>query len=109
MERMIRQAPIQPSAGTITDLYAVPSGFESIIASIIVCNIDDTNSATFKIRKALDGAANAASQAGWDDAELGPNETMVISPAYTLGGADKIRCSSSTGTVTFDANGTEVN
>lgn len=109
MERMIRQAPIMPSSGVMTDLYAVPSGFESVIASIIVCNTDDSNSASFKIRKALDGATDATNQAGWDDAELGPNETIVISPAYTLGGADKIRCSSSTGTVVFDANGTEVN
>lgn len=105
---MISQAPIKPGAGSEQTLYTTPAGYESVIASIIVCNTSSTDSDTFRLRKSKGGAATDISQSQYEAQEIGPGETFILSPAYTLTAGDLLRVRSVGGNVTFDINGTEV-
>lgn len=108
-ERMISLAPVQPVINNVeSDIYTVPAGVEAVISSLVICNVSATLPAKVNVRKAKGGAATNINQSGLRNQLVGPEETMVFSPAYTLAVGDKIRVSSDTGTVVFDVNGSEV-
>ena len=107
-ERHISQAPIQPGATTEADLYTVPSGFEAIISTLMICNNHATASDTFRVRKALNGAATNVNQSWFNEVPIGPGESMKLDAGMTLGDTDVIRVRSVGGNVVFDIGGVEV-
>lgn len=107
-ERMVSQAPIQPGAAAETDLYAVPAGYEFVLASITICNTSATVADNYRLRKALAGAVSALNQSWAADQPIGPGETIIFSNAATLKATDKIRVRSTLGNCVFDIAGAEV-
>lgn len=107
MERMGILGQQAPAANTLTDLYTVPAGTQSVISSVVVCNRGATTAA-FRLSAAPLGAGDAPAQALYFDTPIGPGETFIASFAGTLGQTDKIRCRGDTANLSFNCFGSEV-
>lgn len=99
-----KTAQLAPAATTLSTLYTCPSSTTAAVR-VTVCNRSTATS--FRLSLAPLGAADATSQYLYYDLALAANDTFVT-PILTLTATDLIRCYSTSGNVTFTANGIEV-
>lgn len=101
---------LKPSAGTLSDLYTVPSNTETVISTITIANMGPT-STTYRIAIAKDGAATGISsmeQYLVYDTTVPALDSLALTLGITLNAADVIRVESYSGLVAFQVFGSEV-
>ncbi len=96
-----------PAATTDFNLYTVSGSKQAIINCITVAN-RDANSATYRISVRPDGATLTTDHYIAYDVEVGSNLSVALNLGITLDTNDVITVQSSSGTVTFNAYGVEI-
>ncbi len=96
-----------PSATTNTNLYTVPAQKDAILSSIVVTNQAGT-SATYRIAIRPDGETIAAKHYIAYDRTIGANATETHTIGVTMDAADIVTIYASTGTMSFNAFGVEI-
>ena len=99
----------QKSPAAITDfnLYTVSGSKQAIINCITVAN-RDANSATYRISVRPDGATLTTDHYIAYDVQVGSNLSVALNLGITLDTNDVITVQSSSGLVTFNAYGVEI-
>jgi hypothetical protein len=88
-----------PSAGTLTPLYAVPTGKRAMVSSLLACN-QARSDTIFRVSIAPSAAADTASQYIYYDHPLHGSRTFVATIGLTLPAGTVIRVYTA-GTVSF--------
>jgi hypothetical protein len=96
-----------PPGGVLTDLYTVPPGTQTVVASVIVCNQLSTGG-RFRISHAVGGAADTPSQYLAFDTRISPNDTVILTMGIGMQPGDKLRVQSNSGGLSFNATGDEI-
>lgn len=96
-----------PAATTEADLYTVPASTSTIVSSISIAN-RGTAIATYRISTSATGSATATKDYVVYDANINPNQTIVLTLGLTLATTDKVRVYGSTADLSFQAFGTQV-
>lgn len=101
---------VEPSATTLTTLYTVPSATQTVVSSISVCNraAATTSTPTFRIAIRPGGASIADQHYLVFDAQIGANDTIILTVGVTLGAGDVISVYSSNADTAFQAFGSEL-
>jgi hypothetical protein len=96
-----------PAAATDFNLYTVSGSKQAIINCITVAN-RDANSATYRISVRPDGATLTTDHYIAYDVQVGSNLSVALNLGITLDTNDVITVQSSSGLVTFNAYGVEI-
>lgn len=96
-----------PAATTDFNLYTVSGSKQAIINCITVAN-RDANSATYQISIRPDGATKTNDHYIAYDVQVGSNLSVALNLGITLDTNDVITVQSSSGLVTFNAYGVEI-
>jgi glucose-6-phosphate dehydrogenase assembly protein OpcA len=96
-----------PSATTATTLYTVPSSTYTVVSTITVAN-RATGSATYRIAIRPDGATLANQHYIAYDATVLANDTVALTLGLTADAADIIEVYASSGNLSFNAFGSEI-
>jgi hypothetical protein len=96
-----------PAATTDFNLYTVSGSKQAIINCITVAN-RDANSATYRISVRPDGATLTNDHYLAYDVQVGSNLSVALNLGITLDTNDVITVQSSSGLVTFNAYGVEI-
>jgi len=96
-----------PAATTDFNLYTVSGSKQTIINCITVAN-RDANSATYQISVRPDGATKTTDHYIAYDVQVGSNLSVALNLGITLDTNDVITVQSSSGLVTFNAYGVEI-
>lgn len=96
-----------PAANTPNNIYTVTGSKDAVVSSIIVAN-RDANSATYRIAVRPDGATLADIHYIAYDVQVGSNLSVALNLGLTLNTDDVITVQSSSGLVTFNVYGTEI-
>ena len=103
--RVLGQA--NPQEHTLTTLYTVPSGTQTIISTITVCN-QSANTGTFKLAVRPFGAAIDPKHYINYDTPLPGNDSISVKVAMTLGATDVVSVNASSSLISFNAFGSEL-
>lgn len=95
------------SATSATALYTVPSGKSTVISTVAVCN-QSGGSLTYKISTRPSGEALAAKHYIAYDSTVSANDTTFITVGITLQAGAILEVSSSSGSMSFTAYGSEI-
>lgn len=98
---------VNPSATTATSLYTVGAGKSAVISTITVCNQASTT-ATYRIAIRPAAATLAALHYISYDATVAANDTTAITIGVTLAATDVVTVYASSGTLSFNAFGSEI-
>lgn len=79
-----------PLPGSLTDIYTVPAGTNTVISSIVVANRTSAPM-LFRLSHAINGAADTVSQYMYYDRIVGPNDTYAITLGIGMSSGDVIR------------------
>jgi hypothetical protein len=96
-----------PAAATDFNLYTVSGSKQAIINCITVAN-RDSNSATYRISVRPDGATLTTDHYIAYDVQVDSNASVALNLGITLDTNDVITVQSSSGLVTFNAYGVEI-
>ena len=96
-----------PEAAADFNLYTVSGSKQAIINCITVAN-RDANSATYRISVRPDGATLTTDHYIAYDVQVGSNLSVALNLGITLDTNDVITVQSSSGLVTFNAYGVEI-
>ena len=96
-----------PAANTDWNIYTVNGTKDAIINCITVAN-RDANSATYRISVRPDGATLTTDHYLAYDVQVGSNLSVALNLGITLDTNDVITVQSSSGLVTFNAYGVEI-
>jgi glucose-6-phosphate dehydrogenase assembly protein OpcA len=96
-----------PSATTATTLYTVPSSTYTVVSTITVAN-RATSSATYRIAIRPNGATLANQHYIAYDATVLANDTVALTLGLTADAADIIEVYASSGNLSFNAFGSEI-
>lgn len=100
-------AQLAPSATTLTDVYTVPSSTSAVISSIQITNRGGTDT-TFRLAKAIAGAANDNKQYLYYDQPISANSTFEITMGLTMAATDVLRIYAGNGNLSVNVNGVEI-
>jgi hypothetical protein len=95
---------LKPSAATLSTLYTATG--ETVISSIVVCNLDAA-ATTFRIAVRPLGAAINDKHYLYYDVPVNGNDTFVATIGITLANTDVISCYATLATVSFSAFGSQ--
>jgi hypothetical protein len=98
---------LAPPATTLAVLYTAPSGVQTQVSLLTVCNRSATPT-TFRISVAVGGAPDSGQQYLYYDSTIGANETKSVGVGLTLRNDDVIRVQAGSDNLTFNAFGVEV-
>lgn len=98
---------VNPSATTATTLYAVPSGTQSVVSTISVCNQNGT-AATFRIAVRPAGATLDPKHYIIYGATVPGSDSTMITVGLTLAATDVITVYASSASLSFNAYGSEI-
>lgn len=96
-----------PAAGSLTNLYTVPSATYAIVNSVVVCNTG-SSATTFRVSVAQNGAADTLAQYVAREVPINGNSTTELALGITMDAADVLRVSSTSGNLSFNAFGVEI-
>jgi hypothetical protein len=96
-----------PSATTLTTLYAVPASAQAICSTITVCNTA-SSAMTYRIAVRPAGASIANQHYLAYDAALPANDTATLTLGVTLAATDVISVYAASANVAFSAFGVEI-
>jgi ATP-dependent protease ClpP protease subunit len=100
-------AQLKPLADTLEDLYTVPSGTQTIVSNIHVCNLDSLQTdIRIAIRPA--GAEISDEHYVFHDLTIAAKDTVQLGDGLTMGAADVISVYSVNGEVVFNMSYAEV-
>lgn len=94
-------------ADTDTTLYTVPAATETIVSSIVACNIGATQR-TFRMAVRPNGAAIANQHYLYFDVDIPANDTFVFTGGLTMDATDVITVRANHADVVFSAFGVEI-
>lgn len=97
---------LSPAATTTTPLYTVPASMAAVCSSLTVCN-PTASTITFRVRVAVAGAADAATQAIYHDVAVPALDTYTSTIGMTLAATDVVRVQASAAGVVFTLFGNE--
>jgi glucose-6-phosphate dehydrogenase assembly protein OpcA len=98
---------LNPSATTATTLYTVGSGKSAVLSTIAVTNQAST-SATYRVAIRPAGETLAAKHYIAYDSTVAANDSTMITIGVTLAATDVVTVYASSGTVSFNAFGSEI-
>jgi hypothetical protein len=96
-----------PAATTDFNLYTVSGSKQAIINCITVAN-RDANSATYQISVRPDGATKTTDHYIAYDVQVDSNASVALNLGITLDTNDVVTVQSSSGLITFNAYGVEI-
>lgn len=95
-----------PVANTLVTLYTCPTGSNTVVSTITVCN--QSNSATFRISVNTSSYAVSSNSYIVYDNFVNQYDSVFLTLGLTVGAGDKVSVYSSTPNVSFNAFGTEL-
>lgn len=98
---------INPTANTLTTVYAVPSGNSAVISSVTVCNQSSTL-ATFSLAVRPANAAIASQHYVNFNTPVPGNDTISVTLGMTLAATDVLSANANTASVSINAFGSEI-
>lgn len=98
---------VTPGA-TITDLYTVPAGYQAVVSTLAITNVQATD-ITFRIAVVPSGQTLGNQHYIAYEVPLGNYESQYLTIGLSLNSGDKIKVYSSAATGAFSAFGTEIN
>lgn len=98
---------VNPTATSATTLYTCPSGRETVISSLTICNQAGTDG-TYRIAVRPNGASLSAEHYVVYDATVKANTTTAYTIGITLDAADVITVYASSASMSFHAYGSEI-
>lgn len=96
-----------PSANTDTVLYTVPSGANTIISTVTICNLD-SNAASFKMAIVPFGFSLASQHYMNFNTTIAGNDTITATLGITLSASDTLHVNASTDLISFSSFGSEI-
>ena len=96
-----------PTANTLTTLYTVPVGANTISSTIAICNID-ANTATFRIAVRPSGEAIANKHYLNYNTPIPGNDTITATIGLTLSANDVVSINASSSLLAFSLFGSEI-
>lgn len=105
LKRILGQS--SPGATTPFDLYTVPSGKQTTISSVVVCNRSPTQPLQFRLSAAPSGAAEVLAQELFYDVQIEPRDSFIAVLGITLAATDKVRGQSNLANASFSLFGAE--
>lgn len=96
-----------PAVTTLTDMYAVPAGKQSVISSITVCNTSAVNTDSFRIAIVPSASVDNIRHYAYRDVSIAAKETFVSTIGITLDQTDVVRAYSVSGSCAFTVFGSE--
>ncbi len=96
-----------PSINTDTNIYTTPSGTNTVISTINVCN-QAASAATFRIAIRPAGVTLAAQHYIAYDTGVPANDSVAITIGVTLAATDVVTVRTNTATVSFSIFGSEI-
>jgi hypothetical protein len=96
-----------PSATTATTLYTVPSSTYAVVSTITIAN-RATGAATYRIAVRPNAATLANQHYIAYDASVPANDTIALTLGITADAADLIEVYASSGDLSFNAFGSEI-
>ena len=97
-----------PSAATLTELYAVPAATQAVVSTIVVCNRSSV-ATTFRISVEINNAATSNEQFIAYDCPIAANEVIPFNHlGLSLGDTDTINVYATLATLSFSAFGVEI-
>lgn len=97
-----------PAAATDFNLYTVSGSKQAIINCITIANRDAADAATYRISVRPDGATLTNDHYLAYDVQIGASSSTALNLGITLDTNDVITIQSSSGLVTFNAYGVEI-
>jgi hypothetical protein len=97
-----------PAANTDWDIYTVNGTKDAVVSSITVANRDSGDSATYRIAVRPDGATLTNDMYVAYDVQVNASSTTSLSLGITLNQNDVLTVRSSSGLVSFNVFGTEI-
>ena len=101
MATALKNSRLKPAAASLSALYTCPALTTSVVSSITVCNLSNTQT-TFRVALSPLGAAIADSHYIYYDVTLAGNDTFIFTGGITLIATDEIRVYSASGDVSFN-------
>lgn len=98
---------VNPSATTATTLYPCPSGTQTVISTITVCNQAGT-SGTYRIAVRPNGASLSNEHYVVYDATIQANTTAAYTLGITIDASDIVTVYASSSNMSFNAFGSEI-
>lgn len=96
-----------PSANTLSLLYSVPAGAQTVVSSIFVCN-RASSQALFRIAVAVNNASDSAEQYLFYDVPINGNTTYIATVGLTLNAGDRVRIYTNLANLSFSLFGIEI-
>lgn len=96
-----------PAANTEWDIYTVNGTKDAVVSSITVAN-RNSDSATYRVAVRPDGATLTDDMYVAYDVQVGANSTQALSLGITMNQNDVLTVRSSSGLVSFNVYGTEI-
>lgn len=98
---------IAPSASTNVSFYTCPSGTQTIVSTIVVCN-RSSSSATFRIYLRPNNETLADRHYLCYDTPIPPNDSIFLTFGATMDAADQLYCFTTSANLSFSAFGSEI-
>jgi hypothetical protein len=98
---------VKPAANTNTDLYTVPASTETVISSIIIANLDASDSA-FSISLRPNNDPQADKHFIAKNVTVGASDSTTLTLGITLDALDVVTVSADSINLAFSVFGTEI-
>lgn len=98
---------VQPTLGTNTTLYTVPSATSTVISTLTICNAG-LNAGTYNVAVRQAGASLTGAQYIAFSASLNPGDTSALTMGMTLAATDVVTVYSSNAGLSFNLFGSEI-
>lgn len=98
---------VNPAANTLTTLYTVPYGANTVCSTLCVCN-QTANTATFRVAVRPGGAAIQTKHYIAFDTPIPSNDTLHLTIGLSLSTTDVVSVNASSSAVSFNLFGSEI-
>lgn len=98
----------KPSATVVTELYVVPSGKESVVSTLSICNVGSATDYA-RVYVFASGGSASTSTAMYYDLEIVASDNFQATCGISLAAGSKVVCYSLLGNLTFHLFGDESN
>ena len=96
------------TANTLTDIYTVSAGTQTVISTITICNRSNVFGSYFRLSVAKNGEGDNIKQYLYYDVPITPNETFATTIGLSLNVGDIIRGYADTANLSFNIFGQEI-
>jgi len=98
---------VQPSANTLTTAYTVPSATQTVVSTIVVCNLGKSPAA-YRVAVRPAGASISNQHYIAYDATVSAQDTITLTLGISLATTDVVSVQSANGYVSFNLFGSEI-